>query len=117
MLSFLIIYEAVRYGRVPKGSKTAEEQYVSSAEHQQYQVALEKQQLAMYDIILTVSQAHHSNCNTTDEKIKSISKKTFTLVGLNIGLLVKIISDSQNGSRVFVGCLRGLVVACWTTDH
>ncbi|KAK2149499.1 hypothetical protein LSH36_449g03009 [Paralvinella palmiformis] len=72
--------DSVRYGRVPKGSKTAEEQYVSSAEHQQYQVALEKQQLAMYDIILTVSQAHHSNCNTTDEKIKSISKKTFTLI-------------------------------------
>lgn len=36
---------------------------------------LESKQLAMYDIILTISQAHHAHCSYTEEKTRGLVKK------------------------------------------
>lgn len=36
--------------------------------------------LALYDTILTISQAHHANCSYTDDKIKGLAKKPIFVV-------------------------------------
>lgn len=36
-------------------------------------------QLAVYDVILTVSQAHHANCAYTEENTRSLARKQLTL--------------------------------------
>ena len=46
---------AVRYGRVPKRSKSLDEQRVSTSEARMEQTEIENRQLAIYDIILTIS--------------------------------------------------------------
>lgn len=71
---------AVRYGRVPKKAKSLDEQSVSSTNSSVEQTELECKQLAIYDIILSVSQAHHANCAVTEDKLKNIVKKHSTLV-------------------------------------
>ena len=78
MLSIL----AVRYGRVPKRTKSQDEQRVTTTEPTgpQDQSALESKQLAIYDTILTISQAHHANCNLTEDKVKNITRRPFSLV-------------------------------------
>ena len=43
--------------------------------------AEESRQLALYDVILSVSQAHHANCGTTEECVKALVRKPFSLVG------------------------------------
>lgn len=45
---------------------------------------LENKQLAMYDIILTISQAHHAHCSYTEEKIRGIIKKPAIISLLDI---------------------------------
>ena len=70
----------MRYGRVPKRSKSQEDQSVSSTDSSQEQSALESRQLAIYDVILSISQAHHAHCAVTDDKIKGIPRKAATLV-------------------------------------
>ncbi len=44
--------------------------------------ALESKQLAIYDIILTISQAHHAQCTITEDKVKTIVKRPHSLVSL-----------------------------------
>lgn len=39
----------------------------------------ESKQLAVYDIILTVSQAHHANCGYTEEHTRNLARKPLAL--------------------------------------
>ncbi|XP_053384666.1 ecdysone-induced protein 78C-like [Mercenaria mercenaria] len=71
---------SVRFGRVPKRSKSMDEQHVSSTEPTLEQTALESKQLAIYDIILNVSQAHLANCGVTDDKLKLLQRRHATLM-------------------------------------
>ena len=41
---------------------------------------METKQLAIYDVILTVSQAHHAHCCFTEEKTRSLSRKPVVFV-------------------------------------
>ncbi|KAL8614276.1 hypothetical protein ACOMHN_007614 [Nucella lapillus] len=75
--------DSVRYGRVPKRSKSQEDQSVSSTDSSQEQSALESRQLAIYDVILSISQAHHAHCAVTDDKIKNIPRRPATLLQLD----------------------------------
>ncbi|ELU17326.1 hypothetical protein CAPTEDRAFT_93472, partial [Capitella teleta] len=79
--------DSVRYGRVPKRSRSTDEQRVSTSGESsspqassQEQAVLESKQLAMYDIILTISQAHHANCLTTEDKVKALSTNPTSLI-------------------------------------
>ncbi|XP_033751290.1 ecdysone-induced protein 78C-like [Pecten maximus] len=72
--------DSVRYGRVPKRSKSQDDQCVTSTDQNLDQTDLENKQLAIYDIILSVSQAHHANCTVTEDKVKHIQKKQSTLM-------------------------------------
>jgi hypothetical protein len=54
----------------------------------QEQAVLESKQLAMYDIILTISQAHHANCQTTEDKVKALANKPTSLVSASFERLV-----------------------------
>ncbi|XP_014676483.1 PREDICTED: ecdysone-induced protein 78C-like, partial [Priapulus caudatus] len=66
----------VRYGRVPKRSREKEEQERRvSTTGEPGQTELETKQLAIYDIILTISQAHCSNCTFTEDKMKLMLRK------------------------------------------
>lgn len=68
--------DSVRYGRVPKQRRERnEEARVTQSEADQSARELENKQLAIYDIILTVSQAHHANCAYTEEKMRGIVRK------------------------------------------
>lgn len=53
---------------------------VSSCTDPEVDSELEKKQLALYDIILSVSQAHHSNCAYTDDKIKNLPQRPLHFV-------------------------------------
>ena len=74
------LFSAVRFGRVPKRSKSLDEQRVTSTDASLDQTALENKQLAIYDIILNVSQAHHAHCGVTEDKLKNLERKHSTLV-------------------------------------
>lgn len=82
--------DSVRYGRVPKRSRERSGSLAedcgggvvsggggaaSPTEAEQCARDLESQQLAMYDIILTISQAHHAHCAYTEEKTRGIVRK------------------------------------------
>ncbi|CAG5131516.1 unnamed protein product [Candidula unifasciata] len=72
--------DSVRYGRVPKRSKSQEDQSVTSSDSSLDQSALESKQLAIYDIILCISQAHHAHCAITEDKVKNIVQHPATLM-------------------------------------
>lgn len=68
--------DSVRYGRVPKRSRERnEEARVTQSEADQSARELENKQLVIYDIILTISQAHHANCAYTEEKTRGLIRK------------------------------------------
>ncbi|KAL3249648.1 hypothetical protein MRX96_055859 [Rhipicephalus microplus] len=77
--------DSVRYGRVPKRSRerggssglSGEEglSLGSPGEADQCARDLESQQLAMYDIILTISQAHHAHCAYTEDKTRAFVRR------------------------------------------
>ena len=81
-----LCWAAVRYGRMPRRSQSTDEQRVSTSgepsdQQSQYeQATVESRQLAIYDIILTISQAHHANCAVTEDKVKTMVKKPASLV-------------------------------------
>lgn len=79
-MSNISVFSAVRFGRVPKRSKSMEEQLVTSTDLSPEQSALESKQLAIYDIILSVSQAHLANCGVTEDKLKCLQRQHSTLV-------------------------------------
>lgn len=75
----------MRYGRVPKRSRersTEETSRVTTTDADQSDT--ETKQLAVYDIILTVSQAHHANCGYTEEHTRNLVRKplVFKQVGV-----------------------------------
>ncbi|KAI0228750.1 Ecdysone-induced protein 78C [Lamellibrachia satsuma] len=70
---FRRVSPAVRYGRVPKRSRSLDEQRVSTTGSETDPPMAESQQLAIYDIILAVSQAHQTNC-VTAEKLRSLTR-------------------------------------------
>ncbi|XP_052800237.1 ecdysone-induced protein 78C-like isoform X2 [Mya arenaria] len=72
--------DSVRFGRVPKRSKSMEEAQVSSTDPCLDQTSLESKQLAIYDIILSVSQGHLANCGITDDKLKTLHRHHSTLM-------------------------------------
>ncbi|KAL3843210.1 hypothetical protein ACJMK2_021155 [Sinanodonta woodiana] len=72
--------DSVRYGRVPKRSKSQDEQHVTSTDTSLDPTSIENKQLAIYDIILNVSQAHHTNCGVTEDKVKVLQRKNETLM-------------------------------------
>lgn len=79
----MIVFTAVRYGRVPKRSRERmqdETRVTSMTGESEVDSELEKRQLALYDIILGVSQAHHANCNYTDDKIKNLALRPMHFV-------------------------------------
>ncbi|PNF41215.1 hypothetical protein B7P43_G01472 [Cryptotermes secundus] len=72
--------DSVRYGRVPKRSRersgedsAAPAPRVSSSDTEQSDA--ETKQLAVYDVILTVSQAFHANCGYTEEQTRGLVRK------------------------------------------
>ncbi|CAM1319498.1 Uncharacterised protein g7228 [Pycnogonum litorale] len=72
--------DSVRYGRVPKRSREKHIEDIKGNLNQQDADTsaardLESKQLAIYDIILTISQAHHSNCAYTEERTRGLIKK------------------------------------------
>ncbi|XP_013773938.1 ecdysone-induced protein 78C-like [Limulus polyphemus] len=68
--------DSVRFGRVPKRSRELNEDgRVTQAEADQSQRELENKQIAMYDVILTISQAHHTSCAYTEEKTRNLVRK------------------------------------------
>ncbi|KAL0279738.1 UNVERIFIED_CONTAM: hypothetical protein PYX00_001237 [Menopon gallinae] len=72
--------DSVRYGRVPKRSRersTEEQSRVSTSDAEQSDP--DTKQLAVYDIILTVSQAHHANCGYTEEQTRGLVRKPLML--------------------------------------
>lgn len=71
---------AVRYGRVPKRSRersTEETSRVTTTEQEQSDT--DSKQLAVYDVILTISQAHHANCGYTEEHTRNLVRKPLIL--------------------------------------
>ena len=68
--------DSVRYGRMPRRSRSQDVPTSTTANPQ-------PDQLALYDLILTVSQAHHAFCPFTEEKVKSVKKIPFSLVSEN----------------------------------
>lgn len=72
--------DSVRFGRVPKRTKSLDEQRVTSSDASLDQTALENKQLAIYDIILSVSQAHHAHCGVTEDKLRNLERKHATLM-------------------------------------
>ena len=82
-LTIRISAVAVRYGRIPKKHKEVGEQKVTSTEGSSSARSNheESKQLAIYDIILTISQAHHTHCMTTEDKINVMKKQSYSLVG------------------------------------
>jgi len=100
---------AVRYGRVPKRSLSADDQPVSTTESLEMQpagsaestatalsaaddsqsmgieteediAAFENRQLAVFDVILSVAHSHTVHCDTTEDKVAALAKKPASLV-------------------------------------
>jgi nuclear receptor subfamily 1 group D protein 3 len=73
-----------------------DEQHVSSTEPTLEQTALESKQLAIYDIILNVSQAHLANCGVTDDKLKLLQRRHATLVRFSYFMKVFITCERSS---------------------
>ncbi|XP_055943159.1 ecdysone-induced protein 78C-like isoform X2 [Argiope bruennichi] len=70
--------DSVRYGRVPKRTRERmEESRVAQAESDQSLRDMENKEVALYDLTLTVSQAHHANCDYTDLRTRGMSANDF----------------------------------------
>ncbi|XP_052067616.1 ecdysone-induced protein 78C-like [Mytilus californianus] len=72
--------DSVRYGRVPKRSKSVDDPFGGSSDLYPDDSAAESRHLALYDIILNISQAHHAHCAVTEDKIKLLQRKHSTLM-------------------------------------
>lgn len=104
---FLLIFvhfSAVRYGRVPKRSRERleeQQQRVVSSGQQQQQQQLETEQLessrelALYDLTLTIAQAHHSHCAYTEMRTRGLVRKPAIFVS---PLTTQPVQCSQDGS-------------------
>lgn len=74
-------FAAVRYGRVPKRSRERmeEQQQRVVSSNQQQQIESEQlessRELALYDLTLTVAQAHHAHCDYTEMRTRGLVRK------------------------------------------
>jgi len=104
-----VLCAAVRYGRVPKRSLSADDQPMSTtetlemplsgsaestvsalspadgsqsagAETEEDIAAFENRQLAVFDVILSVAHSHTVHCDTTEDKVAALAKKPASLV-------------------------------------
>lgn len=76
-ISKSVFFSAVRYGRVPKRSRErsdSESNRVSTSDSSEHSDA-ESKHLAVYDVILMVSQAHHANCDYTEEQTRGLIRR------------------------------------------
>ncbi|XP_018914424.1 ecdysone-induced protein 78C [Bemisia tabaci] len=71
--------DSVRYGRVPKRSRERGEgsdvRVTTSDSSSDQSCDIDNKHLAIYDVILTVSQAYQSNCDYTEEQTKTLTRK------------------------------------------
>ena len=103
-------WTAVRFGRVPKRSKSMEESQVTSSDPTLDPTSLESKQLAIYDIILNVSQAHLANCGTTDDKLKTLQRHHSTLV---TACLYSTLVTACFHSTLVTACFHSTLVTTW----
>ena len=104
-----VLCAAVRYGRVPKRSLSADDQSLSTTESLEMQpagsaestattlspadatqsagneteediAAFESRQLAVFDVILSVAHSHTVHCDTTEDKVAALAKNPGSLV-------------------------------------
>ena len=77
-----MLFLAVRYGRVPKRTRErGEDMQITLAEADQSACKdIESKQLAIYDVILTINQAHAANCAYTEEKTRNMLRKPLVFV-------------------------------------
>ncbi|XP_049819254.1 ecdysone-induced protein 78C isoform X2 [Aethina tumida] len=97
--------DSVRYGRVPKRSRerSTEEPVSRVTTSDADQSDAESKQLAVYDVILTVSQAHHANCPYTEENTRNLVRKPIVLP-----------PSSPQGSEVATSTAESLETErCW----
>lgn len=66
----------MRYGRVPKRSREHSTEEVSQLVASNEQTEPDSKELEVYDLILTVSQAHHANCAYTEESTRNLVRKS-----------------------------------------
>ncbi|XP_022247854.1 ecdysone-induced protein 78C-like isoform X2 [Limulus polyphemus] len=103
--------DSVRYGRVPKRSRERnDESRVTQAEADQSAKELENKQLAMYDIILTISQAHHTNCAYTEEKTRSLVRKPAIF---NLDEFQPSTTDDNGNGQVTADSLEHQKISMW----
>ncbi|XP_076345217.1 ecdysone-induced protein 78C-like isoform X2 [Tachypleus tridentatus] len=103
--------DSVRYGRVPKRSRERnDESRVTQAEADQSAKEIENKQLAMYDIILTISQAHHTNCAYTEEKTRSLVRKPAIF---NMDEFQPSTNDDNGNGQLTADSLEHQKIAVW----
>ncbi|XP_022250728.1 ecdysone-induced protein 78C-like [Limulus polyphemus] len=104
--------DSVRYGRVPKRSRERNDDgRVTQAEADQSARELENKQLAMYDIILTISQAHHANCAYTEEKTRCLARKPAIFQSLNE--VQPATSDDNGSGQITADSLEHQKIVMW----
>lgn len=67
--------DSVRYGRVPKRSREKSEDNQVTQSETEHPVQNYEYKQMMYDIILSVSEAHRANCAYTEEKTRGLVRK------------------------------------------
>lgn len=105
--------DSVRYGRVPKRSRSTEDQRVTtsgsdSSTSTEIQANAESRQLAIYDIILTISQAHHAHSEYTEDKVKTLAKKPVSLLPSMDTINLQNTAESLESQRL--ACFSNLAV-------
>lgn len=79
----------MRYGRVPKRSLSGEDQAVSTTEPMEgggqpkvenVAAAAENRQMAIYDVIRSISHSHTAHCSETEDKVMAMQKFSVSLV-------------------------------------
>jgi len=56
--------------------------------------SVESKQLALYDVILTISQAHHAHCSYTEEKTKGLVRKPLIMALMDVD--ASSLEDGEN---------------------
>lgn len=90
---------AVRYGRVPKRSLSGEDQSVSTTQPVEGHPKVEEAvpdgncQMAIFDVIYSISHSHTAHCSETEDKVLAMAKAPVTLVSSARLLSVQIISQ------------------------
>ncbi|XP_036369149.1 nuclear receptor subfamily 1 group D member 2-like isoform X2 [Octopus sinensis] len=95
--------DSVRYGRVPKRSKSLDDQRIGIADSSQDPTSLEKKQLEIYDTILSVSQAHLANCALTEDKLKMQQRKSASLLdSISISTSLQLTEEEVKTHRLLM---------------